>query len=192
MTSELLSWAAVPVALSSVIVSYHLLRLQRDPELAVYATPDHQRPSIINLVLENIGNGIALDVTFKSNRDIPVRAFGFEDAQEPRTMDSGVLINGIASFLPGEERIIPWGQYGGLKKGLGNGLLDITATYYSKRPLRIWTAKHRSVSQIDSYSQKPRRLLKLGTNLPAEQRVAAMLRSLRFSLISISLAFTYG
>lgn len=64
-------------------------------------------------------------------------------------MDNGILINGITSFLPGEKRIITWGQYGGLKRGLGDGLLDITATYSSKPPLRIWKAKHRSVSQID-------------------------------------------
>lgn len=149
MSPELLSLLALLIALSSTVINYLLLRLQRDPEVVVYAVPDWQRPSIINLIIENTGRGVASDIKFRSNRKIPARAFGFEDAPNPEEMIDGPLINGIPSFGPGDKRIITWGQYGGLKKGLDDEVLDITAVYFSKPPLRVNRQKHKTTSRID-------------------------------------------
>ena len=149
MSPELLSLIALVIALTSTVINYLVLRLQRDPEVVVYAVPDPQRPSIINLVLENTGKGVAQDVRFECPRDIPSRAFGFENAPIPESMKDGPLINGIPSFGTGEKRIITWGQYGGLKAGLGDEVLDVTAVYFSTPPLRIKKQKHRTISRLD-------------------------------------------
>ena len=149
MSPELLSLIALLIALSSTIINYLLLRLQRDPEVVVYAVPDPQRPSIINLVLENTGKGVAHAVQFETNRKIPARAFGFDNAPDPESMNDGPLVDGIPSFGRGEKRIITWGQYGGLKRGLGDEVLDVTAVYFSKPPLRIGRQKHKTTSRID-------------------------------------------
>jgi hypothetical protein len=149
MSPELLSLVALLIALSSTVINYLLLRLQRDPEVVVYAVPDPKRPSIINLVLENTGNGVAHGVKFEANRSIPARAFGFEDAPQPKPMDNGPLIKGVPSLGRGEKRIITWGQYGGLKKGLGDDVLDITATYFSNPLFQIKRQKHKTTSRID-------------------------------------------
>lgn len=105
-SANLLSLVALLIALSSLVVNYLLLRLQRDPEVVVSAVPDPRRPSFINLIIENTGAGVAHNVQFESNRPIPSRAFGFDDAPEPEAMTDGPLINGIASFCPGEKRVI--------------------------------------------------------------------------------------
>jgi len=149
MSPELLSLIAIIVALTSTIISYILLRLKRHPEVVIYAVPDLQRPTIINLVLENTGKDIADNVRFECNKRIPARAFGLEDAPKPGYMTDGPLVNGIPSFAPGEQRIITWGQYGGLKKGLGDGVLDVTAIYYSKLPFTVKRRKHKTTSRID-------------------------------------------
>ncbi len=149
MSTELLCLLALLIALSSTVINYLLLRLQRDPEVIVYAVHDWQRPLIINLVVENTGRGVASDIKFESNRNIPARAFGFEDAPNPENMTDGPLINGIPSFGPGEKRIITWGQYYGLKKGLADEVLDITAVYFSQPPFRIKRQKHKTTSRID-------------------------------------------
>jgi hypothetical protein len=149
MSPELLSLLALLIALTSTVINYLLLRLQRDPEVVVYAIPDFQRSSIVNLIIENTGKGIAHNIQFESNRSIPSRAFGFENAPEPEPMTDGPLINGIPSFGAGEKRIITWGQYGGLKKGLGDDVLEITAIYFSKPPLSIKRQKHKTTSSID-------------------------------------------
>jgi hypothetical protein len=149
MSPELLSLIALLIALTSTVINYLLLRLHRDPEVVVYAVPDLQRSTIINLILENTGKGVAHNVRFECNRKIPARAFGFENAPEPASMTDGPLVNGIPSFGPGEKRIITWGQYGGLKKGLGDEVLDVTAIYFSKPPLRIGRQGHKTTSRID-------------------------------------------
>jgi hypothetical protein len=152
MNTEILSLMAVVIALTSTIISYLVLCSQRNPEVIVYALPDWRRPTIINLVIENIGKGRARDVRFEASRLIPKRAFGFDNAPEPLSMDGGPLIHGIPSLAGGEKRIITWGQFGGLRKGLGENVLDITATYKSYPPLRIIPKKHKTTSCIDTKS----------------------------------------
>jgi len=149
LSSEILSLVALVIALSSTVINYLVLRLQRDPEVVVYALPDPRRPSIINLVIENVGKGAARNVNFEASRWIPERAFGIEDAPEPKRMKDGPLIQGIPSLGAGEKRIITWGQFSGLTKGLGNDVLDITATYLSRPALRLTDQKHRNISRID-------------------------------------------
>ncbi len=149
MSSEILSLTALLIALTSTVINYLLLRVHRDPEVVVYAIPDIQRSSIINLIIENTGKAVAHSVRFECNRNIPERAFGFENAPEPKSMTDGPLINGIPSFGASEKRIITWGQYGGLKKGLGDEVLDVTAIYFSKPPMRIRQQKHKTTSRID-------------------------------------------
>lgn len=151
-SSELLSIIALTIALSSAVINYLTLKLHRDPEVVIYAIHDEKRPSFINLIVENTGSSHAQDVTFSSNRPIPARAFGFEDAETPENMCEGPLIQGIPSFARNEKRIITWGQYGGLKKGLENDVLEITATYYSRPPLSLTRQRHSITSRIDLLS----------------------------------------
>lgn len=149
LTTELISITALVIALSSTVINYLVLKLQRDPEVVVYALHDERRPTIVNLIIENIGAGAAQDVRFETNRWIPSRAFGFEDADTPKPMDGGPLINGIPSLGRGEKRIITWGQFGGLKKGLGDEVLDISATYTSRPALSLTRQRHKTISSID-------------------------------------------
>lgn len=149
MNTEIISLVALLIALTSTIINYLVLRSQRDPTVIVYALHDARRPSIVNLIIENIGKSHARDVQFESSRWIPQRAFGFDNAPEPTAMDNGPLIHGIPALASGEKRIITWGQYGGLYKGLGDDVLDITATYKSYPALRFTPKKHKTTSSID-------------------------------------------
>jgi len=149
MNPELISLLALLIALTSTIINYLLLKSQNEPEVLVFASADFERQTIINLIIENTGSGIARNVSFSSNFDIPDNAFGFEDAKTPEIMNSGPLVNGIAFLAPGEKRIITWGQYGGLKKGLEDKVLEIEATYYSSPSLRLRRRKHILISAID-------------------------------------------
>lgn len=129
-------WTSIVLALITVtatILNYLLLRTQKDPEVIVYATPDDKRPSIINLVIENIGPGMAKNVTFKLPSYFPADAFGFEGAEKPENMTKGPLVNGIPSLGPGAKRIITWGQYGGLQKGLEEDTISVICKYSRDR-----------------------------------------------------------
>lgn len=149
MQAELLSLTALVIALMSVVISYMLLRTQSEPEIVVYAVADTRRPSFINLIIENIGKGIARDVAFKASRPVPMQAFGFEDAPAPKEMQYGPIVHGVAFLHPSERRVITWGQYGGLLKGLEGTPIDITATYYSSPALKLVRKRHITRSTID-------------------------------------------
>lgn len=149
MQAEILSLVALLIALASTVVNYLLLRAQEDPEVVVYAVADLKRPSFINLIIENIGKGIARDISFAADRPIPSEAFGFENAAAPKQMKKGPLINGIPFLHPGERRIITWGQYGGISRGLENKALNVTSEYYSSPKLKILRKKHSTISNID-------------------------------------------
>ena len=70
-----------------------LFRTQVDPHVVVYATPDKTRPSVIVLVIENVGKRVAKNVRFTLSEPLPGDAWGLgDDVPEPEQMRSGPLI----------------------------------------------------------------------------------------------------
>ena len=145
-------WLGVTIALCAFAVAFATWRIQAEPEIVVYAIPDLTRPSFVNLVIENMGRGIARGVHFVTSQRMPHQAFGFEEAQVAPPMTDGPLIHGIPFMHAGERRIITWGQYHGLKKSLA-GPVEIAATYRYK-PF-YWPAgkvrKNTSIIDIESF-----------------------------------------
>lgn len=145
----IISFVAVIIATASTLISYLLFRDVKDPEVVVYATLDERRPSVINLIIENTGRSAAWDVTFESSTPVPKEAFGIENAKHPEPMDSGPIVNGIPCFGPSSKRVITWGQYDGIRKGIGEGSFDIKATYFSHPSLAFKPRKHLTISRLD-------------------------------------------
>ena len=109
------------IAAISALVAFSVYRSSSDPEVIVYADIDHRRPSIINLKIKNIGNASALNIEFSSDRPLPKNAMSISIPKEqPAKMDDGPIMVGVPYLAPSQELIITWGQYGGLKKFIGN------------------------------------------------------------------------
>jgi hypothetical protein len=136
--------AALAASLSALLaalytwLTFRLVRAQSEPNVVVYVRHDDSRPSVLQIVIENIGRGLATDLSFKASRPVPEKAWGFSEAQvkpaEPMT--TGPLIDGIPSLGPGDSRKIAWGQYYGLKKVLGDQPLTVTCEYkHGKRAM---------------------------------------------------------
>ncbi len=146
-------WTSVSLAIITVtatLINYLFFRSQIEPDVLVYATPDERRSTIILLVISNVGNGLAQDVTFRSNRPIPENAFGLDqNADTPRAMTSGPLITGIPSLGPGAKRVITWGQYGGLVKGIGDEVIDVEVRYRCKRSILPGYKNKKTVCPVD-------------------------------------------
>lgn len=83
--------ALVVVSLFAAQISFFMMRKTYDPHVIVYAASDPDRPSIITLVVENVGEGVAYDVRFSLSRDLPARAFGLapETAKPAKRMTEG-------------------------------------------------------------------------------------------------------
>ena len=147
--STLISLVALSIATTSTLIAYLLYRLTHDPEVIVYAIGDPKRASLINLVIENTGGSSALDVTFSSSEPLPGRAFGHQEASVPDPMSEGPLITGIPSLGPRATRVVVWGQYGGIQKGIGDRVVDVTAVYESKPRFGFRRRKHKTVSRLE-------------------------------------------
>jgi hypothetical protein len=132
-------WATVGLVSVSVLtagVSYFLLRSRVDPHVIVYTKHDEDRPSMLLIVIENIGSGPAYDVTFDLARPIPTNAWGVSsDTAKPPgpPMTEGPLISGIPMLAPGERRVLNWGQFGGLIESVGDRAIKVTASFRSRK-----------------------------------------------------------
>lgn len=113
-----LDWSAWVTALATVVLAFltftyirltrETLEGQSDPCVIVSVAHDDERPTVLQLVVRNVGRGLAHDISFTFSRPIPSRAWGFSERNAPsaQNMTSGPLIDGIAALGPGEERKI--------------------------------------------------------------------------------------
>ena len=141
--STSLDWSAWVTAIATlvlagltfryVLLTRKLLEVQSDPCVIISVVHDEDRPTFLQLIVKNIGTGLAHDISFKFSKPIPARAFGIDEknAKDAELMDRGPLIDGIPALGPGETRKLTWGQYGGLQKALGDE--PIIATCYFKK-----------------------------------------------------------
>jgi hypothetical protein len=133
--------AALAASLSALFaalytrLTFQMLRSQSEPNVVVYVKHDESRPTMIQIVVENIGRGLATDIQFEPSKPIPARAWGLSvDQTRPvELMTEGPLIDGIPSLGPGDSRKITWGQYGGLMNALGDEKLIIAYKYKNGR-----------------------------------------------------------
>jgi hypothetical protein len=151
-------WATVglvAVSVGAAAVSYFLLRSQVDPHIVVYTKHDEKRASLLLIVIENVGRGVAYDVRFSLSRPIPARAFRIKSTGDAHTfdeMDYGPLIHGIPLLAPGERRVITWGQYGGLIDALGREPVRVVAHFRSRRQFPWDPTDHQSESLLEVHS----------------------------------------
>lgn len=125
-------WATFAAALGAIIsaaVGYLLYRTSTDPHVIVYTALSPKIPTVILVVIENIGRGPAKNVRFSLGGPVPWKAWGIEEAQAFQPMDRGPLITGIPFLAPGARREFTWGQFGGLHAAIGDGAVKVTATY---------------------------------------------------------------
>jgi hypothetical protein len=131
VTGTVASLAAALAAGIYTWLTYRLVRSQNEPHVIVYVHHDDSRPTLLEIVVENIGRGLATQLTFAASRPIPHRAFGVsvDTAQPGTTMTEGPLITGVPSLAPGESRRMTWGQFGGLYNALGADTIAVTCEY---------------------------------------------------------------
>lgn len=151
--------ATILLALTAVggtAANYYLLRKHTDPHVIAYVHDDINRPSLLTIVIENIGESVAYDVSFDLERSIPDLAAGSSPSGERRDfapMTTGPLLEGIPALAPGEKRVINWGQYGGLHDALEGKPVDVTASFKSRGRHPLNPSRHTvtSVLEVESF-----------------------------------------
>ena len=119
------------VTLLAVVVAYLALVKQSRPHILIQYLPNPDIPSMIDLVIENLGGGMARNVTF--SQPIPARCNGIEKASGGCT---DVLGEGLPAIAASQKYIFSGGQYGGLAERLGTKL-EIEVSYNYNNPIGI-------------------------------------------------------
>lgn len=141
------------VATIAASAAYLLSRIASEPHVIVYTKHDRDRPTMLVIVIENIGRGVAYDVEFELERRIPRYARGIAPTGDKRVVDEmreGPLIAGVPSLAPGEQRVLNWGQYGGLRDALGGRPVEVRARFEGGWPIR-WSHEVESVLEVTSF-----------------------------------------
>ncbi len=136
------------IAITSTLISFLVFRKNTSPEVIVYPDLDEQTKVVVNLIIKNIGNEVAKNVIFYPESELPCRAFGMENPEMPEIMDEGPIKNGIPYLAPGASRVLCWGQYGGLHKFIGDGVIKVTIKY-ERTNRYLLSKKLTNVSYID-------------------------------------------
>jgi hypothetical protein len=97
----------------------------------VYYQPNPDVPSIIDLVIENIGGGTAIGVTF--SQPLPIDWFGIGKSDGTGTFISK---DGFPALSAGQRYIFNGGQYSGLETEIGKGI-EVKVSYKYRNPLGV-------------------------------------------------------
>lgn len=119
------------VTLLAVSVAYLALLKQSRPQILVQYRPNPGIQTLIDLVIENIGGGMARDVTF--SKPLPSQCYGIEKADGEGLE---VLSDGLPAIASGQRYVFDGGQYGGLTSRIGEKL-ELEISYSFRNPIGI-------------------------------------------------------
>lgn len=136
LLAQVIAYIISPLAtLLAVWVAYLSLLRGSQPQLLVYYQPNPDTPSIIDLVIENIGGGTAMGVTFSEH--IPINCFGIA---KPDGEGGALSKQAFPAVSPGQRYVFIGGQYSGLQSKLGGGL-SVVASFRYRTPVGL-TVRH--------------------------------------------------
>lgn len=134
VTEFLADYLAPASAALAALVAYVAVYKNSQPQLVAYYQPSERQQSIIELVLENVGTGNAIDIKF--SKPIPIGWYGIET---PSGHGSYIPTSGIPLLAPGQRLVFHGGQFEGLAKELGPEGIHLDITYKFNPPL--WRKK---------------------------------------------------
>ena len=156
-----------------VWLTHRIVQAQTAPCVIVHVTADESRPTVLQIVIENVGNGVARDVRFQLSEEIPHRAWGLDENGPPaEQMKDGPLIEGIPALGPRAARRMDWGQYPALRRELKGKKIDVTCTFKdgarnmkTRSVLEIESLKYDCLADSDGARQCARHLEKIEKTL---------------------------
>jgi hypothetical protein len=143
------SMVAVLIAGTSALATYYTFRSQVDPLVIVYLAADEKHTDVIRLVIENIGKGLARNVSFELSEPLLDRVFDAPGNPPPQPMKHGPFIDGIPALAPGTKRTWAWGEYEGLRREMEDRTVFVRVRCTGDRAGVFHPAEHEEVYPIE-------------------------------------------
>lgn len=122
-------WINSMAALATVVASWAALRtlvIQTSPDIIMFIRPDVVSPSLARLVIRNIGEAPAYNVSFRLSPDLFLKdSFEYKHA-------SVVFDRGYAILPPKQERDILLGSFEDLEGLWGHSIVDVNVSFSKK------------------------------------------------------------
>lgn len=122
-------WINSMAAIATVVASWAALRtltMQTSPDIIMFVRPDYVSPPQARLVIRNIGEAPAYNVTFRLSPDLFLKdSFEYEQA-------SVVFDKGYAILPPKQERDILLGRFEDLEGLWGRSIVEVHVSYSKK------------------------------------------------------------
>lgn len=130
-------WISSMVAIATVAASWTGLRtlvIQTSPDIIMFIRPDVVSPSLARLVIRNIGEAPAYNVSFRLSPDLFLKdSFEYKHA-------SVVFDRGYAILPPKQERGILLGSFEDLEGLWGHSIVDVNVSFSKKYRRRRFSA----------------------------------------------------
>lgn len=130
-------WISSMVAIATVAASWTGLRtlvIQTSPGIIMFIRPDVVSPSLARLVIRNIGEAPAYNVSFRLSPDLFLKdSFEYKHA-------SVVFDRGYAILPPKQERDILLGSFEDLEGLWGHSIVDVNVSFSNKYRRRRFSA----------------------------------------------------
>lgn len=130
-------WISSMVAIATVAASWTGLRtlvIQTSPDIIMFIRPDVVSPSLARLVIRNIGEAPAYNVSFRLSPDLFLKdSFEYKHA-------SVVFDRGYAILPPKQERDILLGSFEDLEGLWGHSIVDVNVSFSNKNRRRRFSA----------------------------------------------------
>lgn len=120
-----------------------------DPCVVVFIRKHATEDTLLELVIRNIGSGMARNITFGLPQGLQTCLWGIgvESLAPGEPVSRGALVQGIPALAPNQERAILWGQWKGIEKHLltwANPEIrasffgaDLRTSFETKNPIEI-------------------------------------------------------
>lgn len=130
-------WISSMVGIATVAASWTGLRtlvIQTSPDIIMFIRPDVVSPSLARLVIRNIGEAPAYNVSFRLSPDLFLKdSFEYKHA-------SVVFDRGYAILPPKQERDILLGSFEDLEGLWGHSIVDVNVSFSNKYRRRRFSA----------------------------------------------------
>jgi hypothetical protein len=157
-------WATLGVGVitaAATAINYLLFKSQVDPEVIVFVEINETSAPLMNLVVQNIGKGVAMNIGFFASEPLPI-VLGPKVGPQAQPL----LANGIRSLPPGGKRVYLWGHFDDLTKAIEGRSIKVTATFDTdgKAPWDSGQRTTESILEVSSFA---------GTALPRNHEADA-------------------
>ena len=129
-------WISSMMAIATVAASWTSLRTlvsQTSPDIIMFIRPDVVSPSMARLVIRNIGEAPAYNVSFRLSPDLFLKdSFEYKHA-------SVVFDRGYAFLPPKQERDILLGSFEDLEGLWGHSIVDVNVSFSKKYRRRCFS-----------------------------------------------------